>query len=1045
MGERGHSLHPSARGRGKTERRTLRLLRLLLWIGTVFQVTQGAGPELHACKESEYHYEYTACDSTGSRWRVAVPHTPGLCTSLPDPVKGTECCKQRCLAALASAPSLLPSKMPTTNPSSWAAVDLTTTPLSLLCVPAFSCKAGEFLDMKDQSCKPCAEGRYSLGTGIRFDEWDELPHGFASLSTNMEIEDSITESKENCTSSKWVPLGDYISSNTDECTATLMYAVNLKQSGTVNFEYYYPDSSIIFEFFVELNRGNNVLYWRTTAFSVWSKVSKPVLVRNIAITGVAYTSECFPCKPGTYADKQGSSFCKLCPANSYSSKGETTCHQCDPDKYSEKGSATCQVRPACTDRDYFFTHTACDAKGKTQLMYKWAQPKVCSEDLEGAVRLPASGGKTRCPPCNPGFFKTNSSACEPCPYGSYSNGSVVRSPTLVGLPTAVATCLCNSSSRQGGCSLPAECGDLMAPPDCSHCPAGTEPAVGFEYKWWNTLPTNMETTVLSGINFEYKGMTGWEVADDHIYTAVGASDNDFMILTLVVPGFRPPQSVMADTENKEMARITFVFETICSVNCELYFMVGVNSRTNTPVETWKGSKGKQSYTYIIEENATMSFTWAFQRTTFHETGRKYTKDVAKIYSINVTNVMHGVASYCRPCALEASDVGSSCTSCPAGYYIDRESGTCRSCPANTILKAHQPYGAQACVPCGPGTKSNKIHSLCYNDCTFSVSTPSRTYDYNFLALGNTVSVAGGPSFTSKGLKYFHHFTLSLCGNQGKKMSVCTDNVTDLRIPEGESGFSKSITAYVCQAVIIPPEVTGYKAGVSSQPVSLADRLIGENERLGSNDVTQSCSSGRSTTIRVRCSPLKPVPGSLSLPSTCSEGTCDGCNFHFLWESVAACPLCSAADYHAIISSCVAGVQKTTYVWREPKLCSGGISLPEQRVTICKTLDFWLKVGISGGTCTAILLTVLTCYFWKKNQKLEYKYSKLVMNATLKDCDLPAADSCAIMEGEDVEDDLIFTSKKSLFGKIKSFTSKRTPDGFDSVPLKTSSGGPDMDL
>uniref|UniRef100_A0A2K6MJM2 Endosome-lysosome associated apoptosis and autophagy regulator 1 n=1 Tax=Rhinopithecus bieti TaxID=61621 RepID=A0A2K6MJM2_RHIBE len=924
MAEPGHRL--SARGRGTTERRTPRLLRLLFWAGTAFQVTQGTGPELHACKESEYHYEYTACDSTGSRWRVAVPHTPGLCTSLPDPVKGTEC--------------------------------------------SFSCNAGEFLDMKDQSCKPCAEGRYSLGTGIRFDEWDELPHGFASLSANMELDDSAAESTGNCTSSKWVPQGDYIASNTDECTATLMYAVNLKQSGTVNFEYYYPDSSIIFEFFVqndqcqpnaddsrwmkttekgwefhsvELNRGNNVLYWRTTAFSVWSKVSKPVL---------------------------------------------------------------------------------------TQLMYKWAKPKICSEDLEGAVKLPASGEKTSCPPCNPGFFKTSNSTCQPCPYGSYSNGS-----------------------------------------DCTHCPAGTEPAVGFEYKWWNTLPTNMETTVLSGINFEYKGMTGWEVASDHIYTAAGASDNDFMILTLVVPGFRPPQSVMADTENKEVARITFVFETVCSVNCELYFMVGVNSRTNTPVETWKGSKGKQSYTYIIEENTTTSFTWAFQRTTFHEASRKYTNDVAKIYSINVTNVMNGVASYCRPCALEASDVGSSCTSCPAGYYIDRDSGTCHSCPPNTILKAHQPYGVQACVPCGPGTKNNKIHSLCYNDCIFSRNTPTRTFNYNFSALANTVTLAGGPSFTSKGLKYFHHFTLSLCGNQGRKMSVCTDNVTDLRIPEGESGFSKSITAYVCQAVIIPPEVTGYKAGVSSQPVSLADRLIGVTtnmtldgitspaelfhpESLGipdviffyrSNDVTQSCSSGRSTTIRVRCSPQKTVPGSLSLPGTCSDGTCDGCNFHFLWESAAACPLCSVADYHAIVSSCVAGIQKTTYVWREPKLCSGGISLPEQRVTICKTIDFWLKVGISAGTCTAILLTVLTCYFWKKNQKLEYKYSKLVMNATLKDCDLPAADSCAIMEGEDVEDDLIFTSKKSLFGKIKSFTSKRTPDGFDSVPLKTSSGGPDMDL
>lgn len=46
-----------------------------------------------------------------------------------------------------------------------------------------------------------------------------------------------------------------------------------------------------------------------------------------------------------------------------------------------------------------------------------------------------------------------------------------------------------------------------------------------------------------------------------------------------------------------------------------------------------------------------------------------------------------------------------------------------------------------------------------------------------------------------------------------------------------------------------------------------------------------------------------------------------------------------------------------------------------------------------------------------------------MNSTAKDSELPAADSCAIMEGEDVEDDLIFTSKKSLFGKIKSFTYK----------------------
>ncbi|XP_065259274.1 endosome/lysosome-associated apoptosis and autophagy regulator 1 isoform X4 [Emys orbicularis] len=821
--------------------------------------------------------------------------------------------------------------------------------------------------MKDQSCKPCAEGRYSLGTGIRFDEWDELPHGFASIATNLESDSSVLESLENCTTSTWVPLGDYVASNTDECTATLMYAVNLKQSGTVSFEYIYPDSSIVFEFFVqndqcqptveesrwmrttekgweshnvELSRGNNVLYWRTTAFSVWSKVPKPVL---------------------------------------------------------------------------------------TQLMFKWAEPKSCSEDLPTAMQLPPSGVKTKCPPCNPGFFKTNSSACEPCPSGSYSNGS-----------------------------------------GCISCAAGTEPALGFEYKWWNTLPANMETTVLSGINFEYKGMAGWEVAGDYIYTAAGASDNDFMILTMVVPGFRPPQSVLEDVENKEVARITFVFETICSVNCELYFMVGVNSRTNTPVETWNGSKEKQSYTYIIEKNATMSFTWAFQRTAYHEAGRKYTNDVAKLYSINVTNVMDGVASYCRLCALESS---GSCTSCPPGNYIDRASGACHPCAPSTYLKAHQPYGSQACIPCGPGTKSNKIHLLCYNDCRFSLDKDGRTLEYDFSALANSTSFAGGPSFTSKGMKYFHHFSISLCGNHGRKMATCTDNVTDMRVPDGEAEFSKSVTSYVCQSIIVPSDVMGYKTIVSSQPVSLADRVVGvttettldnitslpehfapENVELTdviffyrSNDVTQSCSSGRATAIRLRCDPLKTGSGALSVPSKCPDGTCDGCTFHFLWETSTACPLCSVYDYHAIISACLGGIQRTTYVWREPKLCSGGIPLPEQKVSICKTMDFWLKVGISAGTCAAVLLTVMTCYFWKKNQKLEYKYSKLVMNSTAKDSELPAADSCAIMEGEDVEDDLIFTSKKSLFGKIKSFTYKRTSDGFDSVPLKTSSGSTDIDL
>ncbi|KAM7032573.1 endosome/lysosome-associated apoptosis and autophagy regulator 1 isoform 7-T7 [Acridotheres tristis] len=946
------------------------------------------GEQLHVCKESEYHYEYTACDSSGSRWRVAVPHTPGLCTGLPDPVRGTEC--------------------------------------------SFSCKAGEFLEMQTQMCRPCAEGTYSLGTGVRFDEWDEVPHGFANVATNMEVDDSFGDVAENCTASTWVPLGDYVASNTDECMATLMYAVSLKQSGTVTFEYIYPDSSIVFEFFVqndqcqptveesrwmrttekgwefhsvELSRGNNVLYWRTTAFSVWSKVPKPVLVRNIGITGVAFTSECFPCKPGTFAPAAGSAACQPCPADTFSGKGATACQPCDPETYAEPGSGSCKPRPPCTDKDFFYTHTACDADGETQLMYKWAEPKICSEELPQAAQLPPSGIKTRCPPCNPGFAKGNGSTCQPCPYGSYSNGSA-----------------------------------------CLSCPEGTEPALGLEYKWWNVLPPNMETTVLSGINFEYKGIAGWEVAGDYIYTAAGASDSDFMILTLVVPGFSPPSPVLEDTESREVARITFVFETLCSVGCELYFMVGVNSRTNTPVETWTGSTGKQSYTYLVEKNATMSFTWAFQRTPYHEAGRRFTSDVAKLYSINVTNVQGGVASFCRRCAPQPT---GSCAPCSPGSAVDPSSGTCQPCPSGTYLRSHPSDGTPTCHPCGPGTCSN-------------------------------------------------------------------------------------------QAIVVPPDITGARAAVSSQPISLGDYLLGVTTSsvldnivsppelfppghpdlpdiiffFRSNDMTQPCSGGRATTIRLRCDPLHLGTGTLAVPrwggdtgdpeggftwprhlllsglgtslgcfaletplsqcqcpsllgvilavpSKCPEGTCDGCTFHFLWVTAEGCPRCSSFHHRPIVGACIGGVQKTTYVWREPRLCHGGDALPPQVIQACRSMDFWLKVGISTGTCVAVLLAALAAYFWKKTQKLEYKYSKLVMDAVARESDATSPDSCAIMEGEDAEDELLFATEMSLFGKFKALTAKfphhrmapglnfptpqRMPDGFDSVPLKTSSSSTKQEL
>ena len=57
---------------------------------------------------------------------------------------------------------------------------------SFLFTTDFACNPGEYLDIQgDQECHPCAAGSYSLGGGIRFSDWSELPQGFAVKTEKM--------------------------------------------------------------------------------------------------------------------------------------------------------------------------------------------------------------------------------------------------------------------------------------------------------------------------------------------------------------------------------------------------------------------------------------------------------------------------------------------------------------------------------------------------------------------------------------------------------------------------------------------------------------------------------------------------------------------------------------------------------------------------------------------------------------------------------------------------------------------------------------------
>ncbi|XP_051952744.1 endosome/lysosome-associated apoptosis and autophagy regulator family member 2-like isoform X2 [Xyrauchen texanus] len=960
---------------------------------------------------ADYYFQYTECDSTGSRWRVAIPLNPGECTGLPDPVQGTEC--------------------------------------------TFTCEAGEFLEMSAQECTQCAAGTYSLGSGLRFDEWDDIPPGFSNLAANPD-NSPIGQNGSTCSSAKWIAQGSYLESNRDECTVSLVYTVHLKKMGSVSFEYQYMDNSILFEFYIQndqcqemdqdsnkkwikltshgewgihsvnLNSGTNILYWRTTRVTLGAKAVKPVFLRSIRIEGVAYTSECFQCKPGTFSHTPGLSSCEPCPQDSYSGRGASSCTPCNTKThYASEGSAMCRRRPPCSKSDYIQTYSPCDEKGKTQVMYKWVEPQICLEDALGAVKLPPSGQHKPCPPCNPGFYNNDMATCSPCLPGTFSDG--VKA--------------------------------------CQPCPAGTEPVLGYEYKWWNVLPVNMKTSCFNVGNNKCNSLNGWEVAGDHVHSGTGRSDNDYLILTLRVPGFKLPMSLHA-TSGSEYGRITFEFETICSADCEFYFMADVRRRSKGVVESWEGSKAKQIYTHIMNENSTVDLTWAFQRTNQANDVRQYVNDMVKIYSVTVTNAMDGVALVCRACALQSQKSGSSCVPCPADHYIDKETNQCQECPSDTILSGHPINGRESCQPCGPGSKSNKEHNVCFSDCSFTYIDQNRTLRYDFSALSSVGSIMNGPSFTAKGTKYYHLFNISLCGAEGRKAAVCRDNATDLSNEEADAGqLGSSVEAFICQSTVIPPDGRGLKTALSSQSISLADTFQGAtvekslsgittrpelfpspSERLPdihffyrSPQVTTSCPRGRTAVVSLRCNPEKTVRGDISVPSECPAGTCDGCTFYFLWESSSACPRCTDDHYHAIEGACRGGVQDTVYLWTEPRWCTGGLSLPLKRSSPCETIDFWLKVGAGLGALCAVLLVSLTCYFWKKNRKLEYKYSKLVMSAN-KECELPVADSCAIMEGEgeeNEEEEVGYANNSSLLDKLKAIATKGNNKNADAVQMQFS--------
>ncbi|CAG2066895.1 unnamed protein product [Timema podura] len=117
--------------------------------------------------------------------------------------------------------------------------------------PGISCEAGYYFDLGDLTCRMCHPGTFSLGGGVLFDTWEDLPQGFytqvESFRSSFASAGRFTVDV-NCSRYGWQPSGDFMASLGGPCAATLTYTVHLVKPGNLSYVYQYSDKDVIFDF-----------------------------------------------------------------------------------------------------------------------------------------------------------------------------------------------------------------------------------------------------------------------------------------------------------------------------------------------------------------------------------------------------------------------------------------------------------------------------------------------------------------------------------------------------------------------------------------------------------------------------------------------------------------------------------------------------------------------------------------------------------------------------------------------------------------------------
>ncbi|KAK6746844.1 hypothetical protein RB195_000224 [Necator americanus] len=963
------------------------------------------------CDSSDYDFEYTECSADGSRWRVAIPHQIGACEGLPEPTRGLNC--------------------------------------------SFSCSSGNYLDIVTQSCRPCAPGQYSLGGGSRFEEFYTLPSGFSIENFDpgsVSFDDTTPLNTEPCPpEAGWIVRDAELLYVPSPCVSRLSFSAKLVRPGFVDFSYRMPKNNKVLSLHVDvrnqqcqsyreamqsmltkysgssrshkeesngdwqkrtvdLRTGANVISWTVTNSGGAKVSSEPIRISRIDILGLAFTRECSLCPAGTYS-QTGAVECIPCAPGYFAPKGADKCGRCPQTQFSGPKSDRCYDRPACRHSDYYPVTEPC-INGTTRTTYKKVQPAICREDLPGAATLPSPSGTRPCPPCNPGMAKDANGVCAFCPAEHFSQGIA-----------------------------------------CVRCPVETVPNYGYEYVQWDAIPPNIVTRC-EYISEEVSTICdigeAWLASGTALVSAPSLQKGIALELELTVAeGFSNPMAPrdLPGTPQAPVAHFSIVFETTCAdSSCVLYMIESPMERSKTSkyrfLASFNGSQPRRVWSHSIFKLNSARFMVAFLRSG-STSGDDSVMDQARILSMNVTNVgmkggvQGGGASRCLPCPTGRF---GKCIPCPPGHFMTARTHECVLCPPNTVANASsERIGIESCITCG-----ENLHSVdgiaCTSEGFLSVTRDNRTLSYDLSSwVKKSWTTTAVKVFAREGASYYHMFNFSLFGEK-----VQCQEVYDSGDAFSTNDQSRDVvTGTACRLTVLPDIGSNRTKLAFVSPLLLATRLgeislrrnrdgwtltdqlleyEGVEETSRPIDIhfwfdsvgvpSEGCPRGNALIITARCMPSKKQL-EIRLPHTCPDGTCDGCLFHAIVESVQACPICGIGDYDMIRGECVEGQQTIHYIPDKHCVLTGKEA--QSRKEACSSLSQKEKLFLGFGLTMFFILCIALVIICQRNRRLEYKYTRLVES---RNGELPTAETCGLEDDEDDEaaDRVIFAKgKRKIFG------------------------------